>query len=538
MQSFVKHPHIRPGSLEEREYQRSIAQHVLEENVLAVLPTGLGKTAIALRVMAHYLGSVPEKAVLFLAPTRPLVEQHGVSVARTLTGDPPLVLTGLVGRERRHWDQLEGRVVVATPQVINNDIREGLLDPALFSLVVFDEVHRASGSYPYVPLANAFREASSCRLLGMTASPGNDAARVREVMDCLDVLPSGLEVRDGTESDVQPYLHGVRIETEEVDAPPKLLEGGHELRKSLERFEAQLETSGYLPPGGRVNRRDLLELGSRLRSDIERYRARGQNPPASYWQAVSRQSVAMKLVHAIELLETQGPAALERYLHRMASGDRKRSPSTRMFFADEAVQRALSTVQGDRPEHPKLVKAVKLIRGELTHRPGSKVLLFTHYRDMADLAVRALQDLHDPAIQPARFVGQASRGAEDVGLSQKEQGKILQAFREGSVNCLVATSVAEEGLDIPATDLVIFYEPVPSEIRTIQRRGRTGRSQAGRVVLLVTRGTQDVAVHHAARGKEFRMKKLVEQLKAGDTRSTKRPPKEQKTVSTRIDADW
>lgn len=65
-------------------------------------------------------------------------------------------------------------------------------------------------------------------------------------------------------------------------------------------------------------------------------------------------------------------------------------------------------------------------------------------------------------------------------MSQREQEEIIQRFRDGDFNVLVATSVAEEGLDIPSTDMVIFYEPVPSEIRSIQRRGRTGRTRTGR----------------------------------------------------------
>ncbi len=532
---YVEHPRIRAGALEEREYQRTIAHHALEENVLAILPTGLGKTAIALRVMAHYLEAEPEKGALFLAPTRPLVVQHGESVHRILKTEGPRVFTGLHGRGDRDWAQVAGRVVVATPQVVLNDIREEVLDPSAFSVVVFDEVHRASGSYPYAFLARTFRESASCRLLGMTASPGNNVAKVREVMDCLGVLPSGLEVRDGSEVDVLPYLHEIRIETEEVDPPRVLLERGHMLRDSLEKVERRLESAGQIPAGERVSRRSLLDLGARLRGEVERYRARGLTPPPSLWQTVSLQAVAMKLVHAIELVETQGVEALQKYLARMDSSERRRSPSTRMFLADSAVQKVRESVKVDPSEHPKLARAVALVRGELTQRPDAKVLLFTHYRDMADLAVRTLKDLHDPRIVPARFVGQASHGAGDVGLSQKQQGEVLQSFRDGTVNCLVATSVAEEGLDIPATDLVIFYEPVPSEIRSIQRRGRTGRTQTGKVVLLVTRGTQDVAIHHAARGKENRMKRLVEDLKAGASIPPTKPSHSRRTVATRIE---
>ncbi len=82
--------------------------------------------------------------------------------------------------------------------------------------------------------------------------------------------------------------------------------------------------------------------------------------------------------------------------------------------------------------------------------------------------------------------------------------EILDAFRAGEYNVLIATSVAEEGLDIPSTDLVIFYEPVPSEIRSIQRRGRTGRNAVGRVVVLMSKGTRDEGAYRVSQARRTR----------------------------------
>ena len=115
-------------------------------------------------------------------------------------------------------------------------------------------------------------------------------------------------------------------------------------------------------------------------------------------------------------------------------------------------------------------------------------------------------------VKAVRFVGQASKGL-DKGLRQKEQVELIKKFKEGVYNTLVATSVAEEGLDIPATDLVVFYEPIPSEIRTIQRRGRTGRRRAGKVVILITRQTRDETYHYTSRAKEKRMRSELQKLR-------------------------
>jgi Fanconi anemia group M protein len=109
-------------------------------------------------------------------------------------------------------------------------------------------------------------------------------------------------------------------------------------------------------------------------------------------------------------------------------------------------------------------------------------------------------------------------------LKQKEQVSVLEKFRRGEYNVVVATSVGEEGLDVASTDLVVFYEPVPSEIRTIQRRGRTGRRSPGRVVILITRGTIDEAYLYSSQKKETAMRRRLYRM--GEKTAEKKAPEE------------
>jgi Fanconi anemia group M protein len=111
-----------------------------------------------------------------------------------------------------------------------------------------------------------------------------------------------------------------------------------------------------------------------------------------------------------------------------------------------------------------------MVEGQIKEHPNSKILIFTQYRDTASHLVEQL--IENRGLIVERFVGQASK-QDDPGLSQDEQAEILRNFRDGDTNALVATCIAEEGLDIPSVDLVVFYEPIPSEIRYIQRKGRT-----------------------------------------------------------------
>jgi Fanconi anemia group M protein len=161
-------------------------------------------------------------------------------------------------------------------------------------------------------------------------------------------------------------------------------------------------------------------------------------------------------------------------------------------------------------DHPKAEALESIIRQQFAGKPDSRVIVFCHYRDNAELISRRLSSLE--GAHPVRFVGQATKG-EDKGLTQKEQVGLIEDFKEGIYNVLVATSVAEEGLDIPSTDLVVFYEAIPSEIRTIQRRGRTGRARAGEVRILIARGTVDEAYTYSAKSKEDKMHRELDRLR-------------------------
>jgi ERCC4-type nuclease len=158
--------------------------------------------------------------------------------------------------------------------------------------------------------------------------------------------------------------------------------------------------------------------------------------------------------------------------------------------------------------HPKAQYALELVTRQLEEFPDSRIIVFATYRD----TVQQLVDFFAAhGIVSERFVGQATKDSEK-GLSQKKQIAALQRFRDGEFKVLIATSVGEEGLDVPSTDLVIFYEAVPSEIRSIQRKGRTGRHGAGRVVVLVTKGTSDEVFRHVSTAKEKMMHKSMRSM--------------------------
>ncbi len=498
---FVTHPLLRRGAVEERAYQVNIARACLERSTLVVLPTGMGKTVVAAMVIGEVLRSKGGK-ILFLAPTKPLVEQHAASLRDMLVVDRIELFTGeATAPEDRELMWRENKIIVSTPQVIRNDVRAGRISLEDVSLIVFDEAHRAVGDYAYVDVAAALKEVPGGLVLGMTASPGASAEKILEV--CGNLRITAVEIRTEYDPDVVPYQHALAFERVEVDAPDVSKEIRGLLQTVVEEQVERLKKLGFLAGKPKPTLRDLLAAGDEARERLDAGVKDGR-----LYGAMTAQAIAMKANHAIELAETQGLGSLRSYFEKMEA--ETKSKADVQFLKHAKVQEAMKLARATDVEHPKLAKTAWVVREQFMRKPDSKIIVFAHYRETAD---RVTQDLaRIPGVRPMRFVGQASRG-EDIGLSQKEQVDILERFKAGEVNVIVATSIGEEGLDIPQVDLVVFYEPVPSEIRTIQRRGRTGRSAAGRVVMLVTKDTRDEAYFYSARRKERKMHQELDRLR-------------------------
>jgi ERCC4-related helicase/ERCC4-type nuclease len=503
---FVEHQMIEPGTIEERHYQRTIALACVKRSILVVLPTGLGKTVIALLVIAETLRTKRGK-VLFMAPTKPLVEQHARFLKKHLIAEPPAVFTGEVAPAKRREMWQENQIIAATPQVISNDLVSGQIDLNDVSLIIFDEAHRAVGDYAYVFIGERYRKVKGSHALGMTASPGNDAEKILEVCENLNI--EGVEIRHDYDPDVVKHIHDIYIKWVEVEVPEEMKKVVEYLRKAFDEQVAKLRKHGYLRKG-MVTTKALLTAQREIQGSLRT----GSRSSAAY-SAVTTAAVAMTLNQALERAETQGVAALKAYLDRMRAKalSRNATKASKQAIALPKVQMAMKAVKGleaAKVETPKLEKVKKIVVAQLNQKADSRIIVFTHYRDTSELVADALGMIE--IVRPARFVGQASKGT-DKGMRQKQQVEMIDDFQGGDFNVLVATSVAEEGLDIPATDLVVFYEPVPSAIRTIQRRGRTGRRRTGKVVILITKGTRDEAYYWSSKHKESRMHKELEKLR-------------------------
>lgn len=523
---YINHPLIKPGTIEQRLYQLSLAGCAINRSSLIVLPTGLGKTIIALLVMVSRL---PKGKVLLLSPTKPLVEQHAAFFRNALSIPPEAVVlfTGSTLPQKRASMWNAASVVVSTPQVIENDILGKKINLENVSCIIFDEAHRATGDYSYVYIAGKyFQQNKDPLVLGITASPGSDPEKIQEV--CANLHIKSVEMRTDSDPDVRPYIFNKDIEWRYVHVPVEIKVLKELMDKVLSDRLNKLRELGFIPDYQvKLSKREMLDMQARMQSQLR------SAPEQKVYKGISILAEILKLSHAIEISETQGVSALSKYFERLENEalSQKGSKAAKRLMEDLNMRQAVHHLAGCNGSNPKLNLVKEIVEKQILENPQSRVIVFTNYRDTAELVTEHLKEV--AGIKPVRFVGQASK-YKDTGLSQKQQVEIIRKFKIGEYNTLVATSVAEEGLDIPATDLVLFFEPVPSEIRSIQRKGRTGRKHAGRVVILMAKGSKDEAYHWSSSKKEktmFKtMKNIDEELNAKITTSGAGTTEEQKNL--------
>jgi Fanconi anemia group M protein len=496
---WIQHPLIKAEKIESRLYQQVLAADVLKKgNSMIVAPTALGKTIVAVLVAAERLKTFENSKVLVLAPSKPLVVQHEESFREFLKTSVTSITGAIKPEERvKRWNN--SQIICATPQTVESDLISGRYGFEDVSVIVFDECHRGVGSYSYVYLASKYmKEAKNPLVLGLTASPGWDEKKIQDI--CENLFIKEVVIKNEEDSDVEPYFNPVEVKWVKIELNSELKDIKSHLEKALKVRLKTLKKMGVIPSISNVSKKDVLAAKGKAQNRI----GQSIHPPKKCFIAVSILTAVINILHSLELLETQGTTTLQKYFERLR---KKKTKAAKGLITDAEFQMAIGLTEKaykNGIDHPKLKKLISILKKELK-KSDSRIIIFTQFRDSVE---NIFQHCMAEDINAVKFFGQASRGSEK-GLTQKKQKEIIKAFKNGEYDVLISTSVAEEGIDIPAVDLVILYEPVPSEIRMIQRRGRTGRKNLGRMFILITKGTRDESYYWSSINKEKQMKKQL-----------------------------
>ena len=510
----VQHPFLKDG-VEARAYQFKALKYCLTASTMMVMPTGFGKTAVEWMAMANCLHNEKGK-VLLIAPTTGLVEQQQRMARAMINIDENQIITYTGDNAPASRPELwgTGKIIIATPQVIRNDVQNGLIDLTDLGLLIFDEAHHATGKHAYSQVGLLLHEANpKCSVIGATASPGSTEHGIRQVADNLNIKTYSVSKKES--SLLQPYKVNMKI-------TPHYLELGDELNKIILPLEyhqnseaEQLRKMGFLAPTGHLSSKLIEDAQRKASIAIQRRDTRGYN--------AARKISNLRRIHILlDLLRTQGLKSSQAFVDRAEEDGRSGQRGTNSFIALPCIHDFRNVSKGLNELHPKPEHVAALLSQQLKDSPQSKVLIFTEYRDTVDLLAERLNSID--GVVADRFIGQSGTGSRK-GMNQKQQLAQLQRFREGDINVLIATSVGEEGLDVPAADLVILYEPVPSAIRTIQRRGRTARQRDGEVHILIAKDTRDVFVYMASKSREKKMHIHLDKIKKEIRLIIENPPK-------------
>jgi ERCC4-related helicase len=478
---YIEHKLIKKDSIEYREYQINLANQAIKENCLVVLPTGLGKTTVALQVIAEYL-SKNTGGILFLAPTRVLAHQHYEFLKNNLKIDDVALITGedLVPKRKKLWIN---SVICATPEITKNDLDRQLVSPEQFSLLIVDEAHRTIGDYAYSGIAERFRN-TNVRIVGMTATLPSEKDKATEILQTLRI--SSIAQRTEDSPDVKPYVQHTETQWISVDLPLEMKEIQSYLKVSLDSRYQELKKMG-------LNLSDNKSLSQllRVREFVIRQNRRAAKPLFT----------AIRITHALNVFESHGVTSFLRFCER--TQEKKGVGIKDLFENDLNFAKAIrlaKTAQTKGIEHSKIVKLK-----EILETISGKALVFTSYRDSVEI-------IHQKLIEMGIAAGFLIGKAGETGLKQKKQIETVQKFRDGEYKVLIATRVGEEGLDISEVNLVVFFDNVPSSIRYIQRKGRTGRKSLGKLIVLIAKDTMDETYYWIGKRKVAAAKNMGDKM--------------------------
>ena len=482
-----------------RDYQFNIVQRGLFHNLLVALPTGLGKTFIAATIMLNWYRWTTESQIVFVAPTKPLVSQQ-VGACFGIAGIPrsaTTMLTGGVSPGLRSEEWKSKRVFFMTPQTLLNDLKNGYADPKKIVLLVVDEAHRATGSYAYVEVVSFLRRFNqSFRVLALTATPGADVEAVQKVIDGLDI--SRVEIRTEKSMDICSYVHQRRIEK-------RVFQNSDEMEMCMDLYSQALQPL--------VNQ--VAGMGAYWSNDPRTLTPFGCTQAAQKWVREAGQhanagvknmvrtilTLLASIAHGMDLLKFHGMAPFYTKLKDFRDDSVKtKSKYKKQVLDSDAFKKLMTRLDGwvkdeNFAGHPKLEYVQECIlehfvnAGEGPNASQTRIMVFAHFRDSAEEIVRILKK-HEPMIRPRVFVGQ-STAKNSEGMDQKKQLEVIDQFKTGKFNTLIATSIGEEGLDIGEVDLIICYDSKASPIRMLQRMGRTGRKREGKIIMLQMQGKEE-----------------------------------------------
>ncbi|KAI1097702.1 hypothetical protein F4804DRAFT_326752 [Jackrogersella minutella] len=489
-----------------REYQLEMFEQSLKRNIIVAMETGTGKTQVAiLRIQAELERSPSDKIIWFLAPTVALCEQQTRALKSQIPGVQIKFIRGAEGidtwSDDRTWDDYlkNVRVVVSTYQILLDASNHAFVRFERLSLIVFDEAHNCVGKHPGSKFMARYhaRKAQGLpipSILGLTASPimkskPDDIELIEQTLDAVCKSPS-IHREELMSIMNRPSLHYVPYSDSDSTlftyTIRNLATVYHELNIYHDPYIIRLRADGS------------------ERSQVALKKALGEKDTYVFRQM---RSLCNK---SLELQKQLGPWAADHYISVTVARFLKSFEDNDEWFHEwdieekQYLSRALEKVKISPPpsfEDDTVVmylsnKFIALVQ-ELSHSDDNTIgIIFA--REIATVSVLAhmlsVHPLTRDRFRVGAMIGTSTYTGRkrDIGSFNKTRGyQDLEGFKNGTLNLLVATSVLEEGIDVPACNMVVCFD-LPDNLKAfIQRRGRA-RMRESKLVMLMNKPTYQV----------------------------------------------
>ena len=490
-----------------RGYQTELAQPGIEgKNYIVVAPTGSGKTLVAALVISHHLQTGKEKdemrKVVFIVEKRPLAQQQTKELQRFI---PAAQVSCCIGDDTNNSIKTSiddgHHIIVCTAGKLLDDQKCGRVSLSDFSLVVFDECHHTRKNSPYAGLMIRYiqmksEKATLPQVMGLTASPGAGDNPNLEKTVTIDHLVKLCALMDAT-SGIKMVRMNKRELEEHTNKPDYNVENSKD-RESNEPFIVNV-----------VALMQELERRVSFTCPFNRWSQKYETQVQQKKFALERSAnpTSRDLIRIWELLRCLS-RALDVYMelqYEDAMSVLDSSSIRKLDVANEfetklcaSLNSLLAELKGIvRVENPHLLKVKSILKEQFVTDSQSKVMLFVRTKKHASSIfnwIKSLPTAEQLGIHPCMVVGQEA-GITGDGMTQAEQENSFQSFRDGRSNLLVVTSIGEEGIDIPACNLVIRYQHVSNEIAKAQTLGRaraTGKSEGYTILSSTSKQRQEV----------------------------------------------
>lgn len=387
----------------ERPYQSEIIQSVLQKNTLVCLPTGMGKTYVALVVMYNFLRWFPQRLGVFMAPTKPLVTQQFRSWLRVLGKLAPGVaveITANMPPEKRADLWRDALIVFTTPQIVENDLEGGYLAKERISCLVFDEAHRAVGNYAYCRIM-ALMSGFVFRVCALTATPGSSIPAIQALISVLRIENIQFYNEDSPELAGYVSLREKQIQTVGIS---------HEIVQ-VRAIIDELIRKHYISP--------LQSLGHAVSTDFDKISISSllnnySSSSQSLGGAVEGYLAGLRIfLHVRDLLVFYGILPMISYFKGLAStkGNSLKTRVTKQLLGSEEMCQMMRKYESLAKDvnfysHPKLKWLQDILLAHFS-ASDSRVMIFSQYRDSV---VDICEFLHrfQPQIRPATLLGHNS----------------------------------------------------------------------------------------------------------------------------------